>query len=80
MNLDAGIFVAGHRGMVGSAIVRALKAKGFSNIILKTSSELDLTNQDAVKNTNQNMFIWLQRKWEASTPITPTERISSIAI
>lgn len=48
MNLDAGIFVAGHRGMVGSAIVRALKAKGHTHIILRTSSELDLTNQDAV--------------------------------
>lgn len=48
MNLDAGIFVAGHRGMVGSAIVRALKSKGHTNIIVKTSSELDLTNQEAV--------------------------------
>jgi GDP-L-fucose synthase len=48
MNLDAGIFVAGHRGMVGSAIVRALKSKGHTNIILKTSSELDLSNQEAV--------------------------------
>jgi GDP-L-fucose synthase len=48
MNLDARIFVAGHRGMVGSAIVRALQEKGYSNIIVRTSSELDLTNQEAV--------------------------------
>ncbi|MEZ4799406.1 MAG: GDP-L-fucose synthase [Flavobacteriales bacterium] len=48
MNLDAKIYVAGHRGMVGSAIVRALESKGYSNIIYKSSSELDLTNQAAV--------------------------------
>lgn len=43
------IFVAGHRGMVGSAIVRLLKAQGFKNIITRTSVELDLTNQQAVR-------------------------------
>ena len=42
------IYIAGHRGMVGSSILRALKAKGFSNFLLKTSSELDLRNQKAV--------------------------------
>jgi GDP-L-fucose synthase len=45
MEKNARIFVAGHRGMVGSAIVRNLKAKGFENIITRTSSELDLRNQ-----------------------------------
>ena len=43
------IFVAGHRGMVGSAIVRNLQAKGFTNIITRTRAELDLTNQVAVQ-------------------------------
>jgi GDP-L-fucose synthase len=43
------IYVAGHRGMVGSAIVRQLNAKGFNNIITKTHTELDLTNQQAVQ-------------------------------
>lgn len=42
------IFVAGHRGMVGSAIVRKLNQKGFSNIIIRSSKELDLTNQQLV--------------------------------
>lgn len=42
------IFVAGHRGMVGSAIVRNLKAKGYTNIIYADRRELDLTNQSAV--------------------------------
>jgi GDP-L-fucose synthase len=46
--LDARIFVAGHRGMVGSAIVRQLEASGHTNIITRTRSELDLTNQKAV--------------------------------
>jgi GDP-L-fucose synthase len=43
------IYVAGHRGMVGSAIVRNLQAKGFKNIVTRTHSELDLTNQAAVQ-------------------------------
>ncbi len=43
------IYVAGHRGMVGSAILRRLQAEGFSNFALRTSSELDLRNQQAVK-------------------------------
>lgn len=42
------IFVAGHRGMVGSAIVRKLKGEGFSNLLLRTSEELDLRNQQLV--------------------------------
>jgi len=45
---DSKIYIAGHRGMVGSAILRKLKDKGYSNFILKTSSELDLRDQQAV--------------------------------
>ena len=48
-DLNTKIYVAGHRGMVGSAIVRNLKAKGFTNIVTRTHAELDLTNQAAVK-------------------------------
>ncbi|MBL4623851.1 MAG: GDP-L-fucose synthase [Flavobacteriales bacterium] len=50
MNKNSKIYVAGHRGMVGSSIIRALNNKGYSTIICKTSSELDLTNQEAVNN------------------------------
>jgi GDP-L-fucose synthase len=46
--LDAKIFVAGHRGMVGSAMVRALKQRGYRNIVTHPRSELDLTRQEAV--------------------------------
>jgi GDP-L-fucose synthase len=49
-NKNTKIYVAGHRGMVGSAIIRQLQAKGFNNLITKTYAELDLTNQQAVKN------------------------------
>ena len=49
MNKSDKIYVAGHRGLVGSAIVRNLKEKGYTNIIGKTHSELDLTNQAAVR-------------------------------
>lgn len=48
-DLNQKIYVAGHRGMVGSAIVRNLQAKGFTNIVTRTHAELDLTNQAAVK-------------------------------
>lgn len=48
MNKDSKIYVAGHRGMVGSALVRNLQAKGFTNIIGRTHQELDLINQVAV--------------------------------
>ena len=47
MEKDAKIYVAGHRGMVGSAIVRKLKELGYTNIITKTHAELDLTDQKA---------------------------------
>ncbi|MBK9577324.1 MAG: GDP-L-fucose synthase [Fibrobacterota bacterium] len=48
MKKDSRIFVAGHRGLVGSAIVRKLNAEGFSKIIVKTKAECDLENQGAV--------------------------------
>jgi len=48
MNDNLKIYVAGHRGMVGSAIVRQLQAKGFGNIVTRTHAELDLCNQQAV--------------------------------
>lgn len=49
MEKQSRIFVAGHRGMVGSAIVRALKHEGYENLILRTSAELDLRRQSAVE-------------------------------
>ena len=48
-DLQQKIYVAGHRGMVGSAIVRNLQAKGHTNIVTRTHAELDLTNQAAVQ-------------------------------
>jgi GDP-L-fucose synthase len=48
MNLEDKIYVAGHRGMVGSSIVRKLQKEGYTNIITRTSKELDLRNQQAV--------------------------------
>lgn len=48
MEKEAKIYVAGHRGMVGSAIVRELEKQGYHNIITRTHKELDLTNQAAV--------------------------------
>jgi GDP-L-fucose synthase len=49
MNTTDKIYVAGHRGMVGSAIVRKLQKEGFTNLLLRTSAEVDLRNQQAVQ-------------------------------
>ena len=49
MDKNAKIFVAGHRGLVGSAIVRNLISKGYTNIVTRTHKELDLTEQQAVR-------------------------------
>ena len=49
MESDSKIWVAGHRGLVGSAIVRELQANGYSNLILKSHEELDLSDQRAVQ-------------------------------
>ncbi len=49
MEKDAKIYVAGHRGLVGSAIVRKLRAEGFTNLLLRTRTELDLTRQAEVE-------------------------------
>ena len=50
MRKSSKIYVAGHRGLVGSAIVNLLKKKGFNKIILRTRSQLDLTKQIKVNN------------------------------
>jgi len=49
MNKDSKIYIAGHRGLVGSAIIRQLEARGCNNLIIRTHKELDLTNQAAVQ-------------------------------
>ncbi|PXA03177.1 GDP-fucose synthetase [Coraliomargarita sinensis] len=49
MNKNAKIYVAGHRGMVGSAVVRALETEGYTNLVTRTRGELDLTSQAAVR-------------------------------
>ncbi|MDY0386286.1 MAG: GDP-L-fucose synthase [Methanolobus sp.] len=48
MNANSKIYIAGHRGLVGSAIKRKLESKGYSNLVYRTHSELDLTNQQEV--------------------------------
>jgi GDP-L-fucose synthase len=49
MDLNDKIYIAGHLGLVGSAIVRQLEARGFTNLLMRTRKELDLTNQAAVQ-------------------------------
>ena len=50
MDLNDKIYIAGHRGLVGSAIVRQLEERGFTNLLMRTHKELDLTNQTQVQN------------------------------
>lgn len=62
MQADSKIYIAGHRGMVGGAILRNLLQKGFTNIIVKTSKQLDLRNQASVKDffaTEKPEFVFL---------------------
>lgn len=49
MNLSSKIYIAGHRGLVGSALMRQLQAKGYNNLVTRTHAELDLTDQTAVR-------------------------------
>ena len=49
MNLNDKIYIAGHRGLVGSAIVRQLESRGFTNLLMRTHKELDLTIQAQVQ-------------------------------
>lgn len=64
MNKDSKIFVAGHRGLVGSAILKNLQQKGYTNFVLRTHAELDLTDQLAVNEflllRSQNMCSFRQ--------------------
>ncbi len=62
MNKDAKIYVAGHSGMVGSSVVRCLNAHGYTNLVLRTSKELDLTRQADVEqffNETKPEFVFL---------------------
>ena len=47
MNKHDRVYVAGHRGLVGSALVRRLESEGFGDLVLRTRAELDLTDRDA---------------------------------
>lgn len=68
MELNAKIYVSGHKGMAGSAIVRELERQGYCNIVVRTHQELDLTRQEAVEEffmkRNQSMCFMLPEKWE----------------
>jgi GDP-L-fucose synthase len=67
---DSRIFVAGHRGLVGAALVRALKAQGYPNLLLRTHQELDLTDQLAVRQ-------WFERERPAAV-ILAAARVGGI--
>ena len=75
MEAGSKIFVAGHRGMVGSAIVRKLQKAGFMNLIVRTSSELDLRESKAVtdffQKKNLNTSFWRLLKWGVLLPTIP---------
>lgn len=72
MKKDSKIYVAGHRGMVGSAIVRELERQGYTNIVTRTHKELDLTRQEAVEKffteESPNMCSLRRPKWVVLSP------------
>src|SRR5690348_4294158 len=62
MEKDSKIYIAGHRGMVGSAILRRLKEEGYSNLLFRSSTELDLRSQEQVReffNTERPEYVFL---------------------
>ena len=73
MNKDAKIYVAGHRGMVGSAIVRELQRQGYHHIITRTHAELDLCRQADVEAffaaEKPEYVFWQRLRWVESLPI-----------
>ena len=73
MEKDSKIFVAGHRGLVGQAIVKSLREKGYSNLVFRNHAELDLISQaavDAFFKAEKPHFIFLAAaKVGASAPI-----------
>jgi len=74
MNKQDKIYIAGHRGMAGSAIVRKLTEEGYQNLLMRTSAELDLRNQQKTieflqKEKPDYVFLALQ-KWAALWPTT----------
>ena len=83
MTLDknAKIYVAGHRGLVGSAIWRNLQNRGYTNLIGRTHRELDLTDQLAVKRffdeENPERWYWQRLSWAVSWQTRFTVLISS---
>lgn len=79
LSKDSKIYVAGHRGLVGSAIWNNLQARGYNNLVGRSHSELDLTDQNAVKEffDTESLTQWylLRLSWAASWPtrsIVPT--------
>ncbi len=62
MNKDSKIYVGGHTGLLGTALLKKLELEGYRNIITKTSNELDLINQERVKdffNKEQPEYVFL---------------------
>ena len=71
MEKDSKIFVAGHRGLVGSAILNNLRSKGYTNFLLRTHAELDLTDQAAVNEffaAERPDYVFLRYHGEQSVP------------
>ena len=72
MNLNEKIYIAGHRGLVGSAIIRELKSRGFTNLLTRTHEQLNLTDQREV-----NLFFDKEKPCLLYTSPSPRDDISS---
>ncbi|MFC6665132.1 NAD-dependent epimerase/dehydratase family protein [Deinococcus radiopugnans] len=81
MRLTDRIYVAGHGGLVGSALLRRLKADGYSNVLTCSSRELDLRDQGAalafLRLSARSTCSWRRPRWAASTPTAPAPPSSS---
>ena len=67
MKSDSRIYVAGHKGLVGASLVRKLREDGFTNLLLKTRSELDLTKSEDVLNFFKDVYVFPKRDIKNNT-------------
>ena len=67
LNREAKIYVAGHRGLVGAAVVRALERQGYANLVVRTHREVDLTEQAAAENRPRTEAHRFARLYAAGT-------------
>lgn len=83
MNKDSKIYIAGHRGLVGSAILKKLKAEGYTNLVYRTSDELNLQNREMVRgffNDERPEYVFLTAARAGGVLALSTKKVESLIV